>query len=153
MASRDFRDLFAEFNAASVEYLVVGAHALAFHGHIRATKDLDVWIRPVATNAARVIAALAAFGAPVSQVTVGDLSTPGVTYQIGVDPLRIDILTDVDGLTFEEAWPNRTMATFDDQSVHVLSRTDLIRNKRASGRSQDLADLEALEALDRNAKQ
>jgi hypothetical protein len=148
MPSRDFRDLFAELNAALVEYLVVGAHALAVHGHVRATKDLDVWVRPTSENADRLLKALASFGAPTAQVSREDFSTPGTTFQIGVDPLRIDILSSIDGLSFDEAWPKRHPARFDDQNVFVLSKEDLIRNKRASGRIQDLADVEALERLD-----
>jgi hypothetical protein len=145
MTSRDFRDLFAELNAAGVDYLVVGAHALAVHGHIRATKDLDVWVRPSPENALKVLKALMSFGAPTEQLSQEDFSTPGITFQIGVDPLRIDILTTVDGLTFDEAWPNRQSAVFGDQGAHVISKADLIRNKRATGRTQDRADIEALE--------
>jgi hypothetical protein len=145
MPSRDFRDLFAAFNAEGVEYLLVGAHALAVHGHLRATKDLDVWVRPSMGNAERVIAALRAFGAPTDQVTVDDFARVGITFQIGVDPLRIDILTTIDGVSFDEAWANRVQARFNDQSVNVISKGDLILNKRSSGRTQDLADLEQLE--------
>lgn len=147
MPNRDFRDLFAELNAAGVEYLLVGAHALAVHGHIRATKDLDVWIRPHFQNAERVLKALAVFGAPVGRLRAEDFASPGTTFQIGIDPLRIDILSSIDGLTFDEAWPNRIAAMFDDQGVSVLSKDDLIRNKKASGRTQDLADVEALQRL------
>jgi hypothetical protein len=145
--SRDFRDLFAEFNAANVEYLVVGAHALANYGHVRATKDLDVWVHPTAENAVKVLLALRAFGASTEQVSESDFSVPGITFQIGVDPLRIDVLTTIDGVSFAEAWPNRVKAAFDDQSVNVISKMDLIRNKRAAGRTQDLADLEVLERI------
>lgn len=145
MASRDFRDLLAAFNAHRVEYLVVGAHALAAHGHVRATKDLDVWIRADPKNAARAIEALRDFGAPLHDLTESDLSTPGVVFQIGVPPLRIDVLTSIDGVTFEEAWPARMRTEFDDLPVCVLSRTHTIQNKRAAGRTQDLADIERLE--------
>ena len=87
--NRDFRDLLAEFNAQGVEYLVVGAHALAAHGHVRATKDLDVWVRPDAENAKRVVTALKAFGAPLHDLTEADLTTPGLIFQIGVPPVRL----------------------------------------------------------------
>ena len=140
----DFSDLLAEFNAHGVEYLVVGAHALAAHGHVRATKDLDVWVNSTPVNAARARAALAAFGAPVDQLTVEDLSTPGVIFQIGVEPVRIDVMTSIDAVVFADAWRARVETTFGGQPVHVLSRDDLIRNKRTSGRLQDLADIEAL---------
>src|SRR6185295_6110447 len=98
--NQDFRDLLAEFNARSVEYLVVGAHALAVHGFVRATKDLDVWVRPDPANASRVLIALAAFGAPLHELTAADLSTSGTIFQIGVAPIRIDVITSVDGLIF-----------------------------------------------------
>ena len=140
----DFKELLSEFNAQSVEFLVVGAHALAAHGIVRATKDLDVWVRPSRENATRVLAALKSFGAPLHDLTEADLSVPGVIFQVGVAPVRIDILTAIDGLTFGEAWPSRSPADFEGEQVHVLSRNDLIRNKRASGRLQDLADVERL---------
>jgi hypothetical protein len=146
--SRDFRDLLSIFNAHGVEYLIVGAHALAAYGHVRATKDLDVWIRPTRGNATLVLEAVAEFGAPLGDLTTDDLVTAGTIFQIGVDPLRIDILTSVDGLTFDEAWKNRATTTLLDQNVTLLARGDLIRNKKASGRLQDLADLERLETED-----
>lgn len=146
--NRDFRDLLAEFNAHGVEYLVVGAYALAAHGHIRATKDLDVWVRPEAQNANRVLEALKEFGAPLGDLTAIDLSTPGIVFQIGVSPVRIDVLTAIDGVAFSEAWSARLQTKFMDQAVPVLSKAHLIRNKRATGRRQDLADIEWLEGPD-----
>ena len=144
--NRDFRDLLAAFNAQDVEYLVVGAHALAAHGHVRATKDLDVWVRPEAANAKRVLAALRAFGAPLHDLTEADLASPGLILQLGVPPVRVDILTSIAGIDFAEAWLTRFQTRFADQPTAVLSREHLIRNKRAAGRMQDLADLERLEA-------
>lgn len=143
--SPDFRDLLSEFNAHCVEYLVVGAYALAAHGRVRATGDLDVWVRPDASNARRVLDALRAFGAPLQDLTEGDLSHPGTVFQVGVVPLRIDVLTGIDGVDFDEAWAGRITAKFADQTVPVLSVAHLIKNKRAVGRAQDLADLEWLE--------
>jgi hypothetical protein len=143
--NQDFRDLLAEFNARSVEYLVVGAHALAVHGFVRATKDLDVWVRPEPANASRVLTALAAFGAPLHDLTTADMAAPGTIFQIGVAPIRIDVITSVDGLIFEDAWASKIEAPFADQLVPVLSRDDLIRNKRAAGRDQDLLDVKWLE--------
>lgn len=144
----DFRDLLAAFNAAGAEYIVVGAHALAAHGHVRATKDLDVWVRPSMDNAGRVLRALAAFGAPLQDLSEADLVAPGLIFQIGVAPVRIDVITAIDGVGFEEAWPERVQAQLDGLSVPVLSRRHLIVNKKASGRLQDLADVEQLEQLD-----
>lgn len=145
MLNPDFRDLLSIFNDHGVEFLVVGAHAVAAHGHVRATKDLDVWVRPESANAKRVIAALQAFGAPTSGVSEKDFATPGITLQIGVEPVRIDVITTVDGLSFEPAWRNRVGAEYGGIQTFVLSRADLIANKRASGRPQDLADIAALE--------
>lgn len=141
----DFRDLLAEFNAQGVEYLVVGAHALAAHGQIRATKDLDVWVRPERDNARRVLAALRSFGAALHGLTEDDLSTPGVVFQIGVAPVRIDVLTMIDGVEFDLAWPERMTTQFAGVPTAVLGRRQLIENKRAAGRAQDLADVEWLE--------
>jgi hypothetical protein len=146
--NRDFRDLLREFNAHRVEYLVVGAHALAAHGHVRATKDLDVWVRPSPENAKHVLEALSSFGAPLEDLTESDLTEPGLIFQIGVAPVRIDIVTAITGVGFEEAWPRRLRTSFADEPVGVLSREDLIRNKRAVGRTQDLADVELLEGLE-----
>lgn len=143
--NQDFRDLFAEFNAHHVEFLVVGAHALAVHGHVRATRDLDVWVRPEPDNAARVLRALKAYGAPTAGLSVDDLSHPDLIFQIGVPPVRIDVLTSISAVEFQEAWDARVITRFVDQEVGAISREHLIRNKRASGRTQDLADLESLE--------
>ena len=143
--SPDFKDLLSAFNAHGVEYLVVGAHALAAHGYVRATGDLDVWVRPESDNGHRVIKALRAFGAPVQDLTAADLTLAGTVFQIGVAPIRIDVLTAIDGVTFEEAWPERLVARFVDLTVPVLSATHLVRNKRTVGRTQDLADVEWLE--------
>jgi hypothetical protein len=145
----DFRDLLAEFNAHGVEFLVVGAHALAAHGLVRATKDLDVWVRPDASNAQRVIASLKAFGAPLHDLTADDLARPGLIFQIGIEPIRIDVINRIDGVTFDEAWPDRMQARFADQSAPVLSRHHLIQNKRAAGREQDLLDVKWLEGSHR----
>ena len=142
--SHDFRDLLAGFNVHNVEYLVVGAHALAAHGHVRATEDLDIWVRPEPENAKRVLTALRAFGAPLHDLTEKDLTAPGVVFQIGVAPLRINVLTAIDGVEFDEAWPSRFNTQFADQPITVLSKEHLIKNKRATGRTQDLADVERL---------
>lgn len=142
----DFRDLLHEFNEHAVEFLVVGAHALAAHGHVRATKDLDVWVRPSRENALRVHEALRAFGAPLGDLSIDDLSTPGTIFQIGVAPIRIDVITAIDGVDFESAWQERMVTRFAGESVAVLSREHLIKNKRAAGRAQDLLDVKWLES-------
>jgi hypothetical protein len=141
----DFSDLLSTFNAHGVEYIVVGAHALAAHGHVRATKGLDVWVKPSAENAARVLAALTSFGAPLQDLSQQDLAGPGLIFQMGVPPVRIDVITSIDGVEFSDAWPDRIEARLGDVAVPVLSRHHLIANKKAAGRLQDLADVEWLE--------
>jgi hypothetical protein len=145
--NEDFRDLLSELLDAGVRFLVVGAHAMAVHGVPRATGDLDVWIGPGPANARRAWGALQRFGAPVEQLGVSreDLETPGMVVQIGLPPRRIDLLTAASGLDFEDAWCNRTVHSIGPREVPFLSREDLIRNKRASGRAKDIADLEILE--------
>ena len=142
----DFKELLLAFNANNVEYLVVGAHALAAHGHVRATKDLDVWVRPEKSNAERVLQALSDFGAPLSELTVDDLIKKETIFQIGQSPLRIDVITDIDGVDFAEAWPDRFETSFGGVSAFVISRHHLITNKKTTGRLQDLADVQQLES-------
>jgi hypothetical protein len=140
----DFVDLLRAFVAADVRVLIVGAYALALHGKPRATGDLDLWIDATPENASRVMSALQ-FGAPLSDLIVNDLSQPGITYQIGVPPARIDILTELTGLSFEDAWPHRLRRPFGAVDVDFIGRDAFIRNKRATGRTKDLADIEGLE--------
>ncbi len=144
-ANPDFRDLIFELNAAGVEFLLVGDHALAAHGVIRFTKDMDLWIRPSSANADRAWTALERFGAPMSRLQKEDFARPAMVVQIGLAPNRIDLLTRVDGLEFAEAWEGRIHSQYGDQEVQVLGRNDLIRNKRAAGRPQDLLDADTLE--------
>jgi hypothetical protein len=143
----DARDLLRELDAAGADYLVVGAHALAAHGIPRATGDFDILVRPSADNALRVLQALVAFGAPVDAhgVGVGELTTPGTVYQLGLPPRRIDILTSISGVDFDEAWTGRLIIAIGGQRLAVLGREALLRNKRASGRPKDLLDVKALE--------
>ena len=114
------------------------------HGRPRATGDLDVWIDATPQNAPRVVQALAAFGAPTAEITEGDFARPGVVYQIGVPPGRIDILTELTGLTFAEAWPARLRRPFGELEVDFIDRDSFVRNKRATGRLKDLSDIEGL---------
>jgi hypothetical protein len=143
--NQDFLDLLRAFVAADVRFLVVGAYALGLHGRPRATGDLDVWIDPTADNAERVMRALEAFGAPMAGISQADFARPGVTYQIGLPPRRIDVLTELTGLTFAEAWPGRVRASFGGEHVDFIGRADFIRNKRQTGRLKDLADIEGLD--------
>lgn len=142
----DFVALLRELSTAGARYLIVGAYALSYHARPRATGDLDIWVEPTPENAARVHRALLAFGAPLADLTEGDLARPDLVYQIGVAPRRVDILTTATGLTFSDAWERREEAPFGDVTCAFLGREDLIRNKRAVGRPRDLADLEDLGA-------
>ena len=145
--NEDFVDLVAAFRLEGVEYLIVGAHALAVHGVPRATGDLDVLVRPTADNARRVMTALRRFGAPVAAhgVREADFATPGAVYQIGLPPRRIDVLTSISGVDFDTAWATRTRATMGAETVNVIGRDALLANKRASGRDKDLLDVRVLE--------
>src|SRR5438105_15369371 len=138
--------------AAGAEFLVVGAHALAAHGTPRATGDLDIWVRPTPENADRVLSALKAFGAPLFDLTRKDLSRPGIVFQLGLPPLRIDILTGVSGVTFDEAWPERLVSEVETLQVPCIGRAALIKNKRAAGRPKDLVDVATLETSARSPK-
>lgn len=154
MLNPDFRDMLSAFAAEGVEFLVVGAYALAAHGIPRATGDLDFWVRRTADNADRVLLALAKFGAPTEQITREDLLTPELVLQFGIEPNRIDVLTSIDGVEFDEAWPKRIVARLDDVDVPLLGLAELIRNKRAVGRPRDLADVAQLEAeADRRSRE
>ena len=136
----DFRDLFAALNEAEAEFLIVGGYALAVHGVPRFTKDLDVWVRADEANANRVWHALDSFGAPFGDLRVEDLASPGIVFQMGVPPNRIDIITGIDGIGFDEAWKRRLSSAYGDQPVKVIGFEDLIRNKEATGRPQDALD-------------
>lgn len=144
--NEDFRDLLAALLGVEARFLVVGAHALAVHGVPRATGDLDVWIAADPANAERVWSGLMRFGAPVAALGVSrdDLTQPDRVVQIGLPPRRIDILTSISGVAFDEAWPERVTHEVDGLVVPFLGRAALVRNKRATGRTKDQADLEAL---------
>ena len=128
-----------------MRYLLVGGYAVAFHARPRFTKDLDLWLEPTLANAERAWRALAAFGAPLQGLRPEDLTQPETVFQIGLAPNRIDLLTELRGVDFGAAWERRATTTYGDCSVTVLSRSDLIHNKRAVGRPQDLIDVAELE--------
>jgi len=128
-----------------VEFLLVGAYALATHGLPRATGDMDIWIRCSQENAARVWRALRRFRAPLTGLNEDDLNTPNLVFQIGIAPRRIDLLTSIDAVQFDEAWPDRRVVEIEGLSIGVIGRSHLIQNKKAVGRPQDLADVAWLE--------
>jgi hypothetical protein len=143
--SSDYRDLLSALSAKKARVLVVGAYAVMHHTTPRYTKDLDLWVEPTRANAQRVLRALATFGAPLARVTVADLSQPGLVYQLGVEPVRVDILTSVPGLTFRAAFRRAVSLRYADVEVKVLCLEDTLTAKRAAGRAQDLLDLKRLE--------
>jgi hypothetical protein len=137
--------MLSALNDSGAEYLIVGAYALATYGIARATGDIDIWVRPTLENAERVWAALEQFGAPRRKLTRADLHTPNNVFQIGVAPNRIDILTSITGVEFDEAWQQRKQTQVNGISVCVIGRGQLLKNKRAIGRPKDLADAAWLE--------
>lgn len=144
---KDFVDLISCLNAQGVEYVIVGGHALAFHGHVRATKDLDILVRPTPGNARRLMAALDEFGFASIGLSESDVR-PDNIVQLGYPPNRVDIIMAIDGVDADAAWDDRVMGRFLGEPAAFLSRECLIRNKKASGRKQDLADLEQMEGPD-----
>jgi hypothetical protein len=147
--NEDFRDLLVLLADAGVEFVVVGAYALAFHGAPRASGDIDLFVRPSAVNAERVFDVLVRFGAPLraAGVTAADFAQPGAVYQIGLPPRRIDLLTEISGVTFDEAWASRVPAEVDGRTVSFMGRETLIKNKEASGRLKDVADVARLRKI------
>jgi hypothetical protein len=152
MMTKDFKDLLRAFNANAVKYLIIGAHAFGVHAQPRATKDLDLFIRSDEENAKAVFRALAQFGAPLEGISPSDFSD-GTTFQIGQPPDRIDVLQRIDGVTFDQAWENRVEGSIDGEvPAHVISKQDLIRNKLATGREQDILDVKSLRRAEQVAK-
>jgi len=144
MMPDDLKELLRAFNDHGVKYLIVGGYAFGVHAEPRATKDLDIFIRSDEQNAKAAFRALAQYGAPLVVLTPVDFMD-GTTFQIGHAPARIDILQHIDGVTFDEAWENRIKGVIDGEiQAAVISRDDLIRNKLATGREQDILDAKNL---------
>ena len=140
----DFRELLALFNVHYVEYLIVGGYALAFHGAPRFTGDLDIFVKPDAINAQRILHALEAFGFASVGLTVSDFARPDQVVQLGVPPVRIDLITSITGVSWDEAWVGRVIGHYGDTPVYYIGREQFVTNKRATGRTKDVADLEVL---------
>ncbi|HKD14942.1 MAG TPA: DUF6036 family nucleotidyltransferase [Candidatus Angelobacter sp.] len=150
MMPEDLKELLRAFNDHGVKYLIVGGYAFGVHAEPRATKDLDIFIRSDEENSTAIFRALAQYGAPLEGLSPTDFMD-GTTFQIGRPPARIDILQQIDGLTFDEAWENRIEGIVDGQvRAAVISRDDLIRNKLATGREQDILDVKTLRAARQN---
>ena len=143
----NYLDMLRCLNKAGVDYIMVGGWAVNLHGYVRATIDLDIWILADQENARKVYAALGEFGAPLGDVKPEDFAQDGTIFQIGVAPCRIDVINRIDGVKYAEASPRAIQKTIEGVPVRIISREDLIVNKRASGRTKDLADAEILEGL------
>jgi len=143
----DFKDLLRVLNAAGVRYLVVGGYAVMVHTEPRYTKDLDLWIEPIEANAQGLLAALSRFGAPTKDVRAEDFTEPEVFFQIGVEPVRVDIMTSVPGLDFGPAWNRKILVDFGGVSAPVLCRADVLRAKVAAGRLRDQKDVKRLRRM------
>ena len=142
--SKDLREFIELLNASRVEYVVVGGFAVAWHGHPRFTADIDFLVRPNLANAELVVKTLHDFGFASLRTVPEDLCQPDQILQLGVKPNRIDIITSIAGVSFEEAWANRVAGSIDSIPVFFIGRDDLIRNKQLAGRPQDVADADAL---------
>lgn len=141
---KDFAELLALFNAHDVKYCIVGAFALAFHAHPRYTKDMDLLVEPSPKNGERVVAALQEFGFASLELKPEDFTIPDQIVQLGYPPLRIDLITSLSGVTFEEVWEHRAPGHYGDVKVPFISRDDLLKSKASTGRPQDVADIEHL---------
>jgi hypothetical protein len=147
MLISEFKEMLEAFIAEDVEFLVVGGHCVSVHGHVRATGDIDLWIRQTRENVQRAYRALVKFGAPMSVVSVDDLLEPGTGFMMGLPPNRIDILTSIDGVEFDEAWEARVVASVDEYAIPTMSLEHLLKNKLTSGRPKDLYDIEELRTI------
>jgi len=147
MLNEDYRDMFQSLIGENVKFLLVGAYAMAAHGYPRATMDIDIWVMPDPQNADAVLRALRRFGSPLHGLKAEDLQKEGTVYQIGVAPRRIDIITSVSGLKFEETYERSIETDVEGLCIRIPSLDDLIQNKKMSGRKKDLVDVDALEAL------
>ena len=147
MLNKDYKEMLQCLLEENVRFLLVGAYAVAVHGFPRATKDIDFFVWATPENAANLMRALTKFGAPLHDISEADLSSEGVVFQIGNSPRRIDIITNISGVKFEQAYANKTTISIEGIEVPVISLEDLIANKRASARTQDLADVEKLESV------
>jgi hypothetical protein len=147
MLNEDYKEMLQCLADEDARFLIVGAYAMAAHGYPRATMDIDIWVMPSRENAEAVLRALRRFGAPLRGLTIEDLQRDDTIFQIGVAPRRIDIITGASGLQFEETFTRSAKINIEGLQIRIPSVNDLIRNKRASGRTKDLADAEALESL------
>jgi len=153
MLNSDYKEMLQCLLEEEVRFLLVGAYAVAVHGHPRATKDIDFFVGATPENASNLMKALSKFGAPLHNISEADFSSKGIIFQIGNSPRRIDIITRISGVEFDQAYANKVVVFLEGLEVPVISLQDLILNKRASGRMQDLADVEKLAAVQSHGRE
>jgi hypothetical protein len=144
---KDYEELLEFFNKHRVKYCIIGAYALAFYARPRYTKDMDIWVEPSLENAGRILVALREFGFGSLQLSEEDFTETGQIIQLGCEPVRVDLITSIEGMDFQEVWKNRSMGQFGQQQVPFIGLNDLVACKKTSDRSQDRADLELLQEL------
>jgi hypothetical protein len=145
LLNSDYKNMLQVLLENDVKFLLVGAYAMGAHGYPRATGDIDIWVEPSAENSERVYRSMVAFGAPLHEIDGTTFATPGVVFQIGIAPRRIDIITAISGVGFNSAYQQRQTVEMESLSIPILSLGDLIRNKRATGRDKDRLDADQLE--------
>ena len=145
MLNSDYKDMLQILLDKGVKFLLVGAYAMGAHGYPRATGDIDIWVEPTAENSTRVYRSVAAFGAPLHEIDEATFAKPDVVFQIGVAPRRIDIITTISGVGFDDAYQQRQIVEIEDLSIPILSLGNLIKNKRATGRDKDRLDADQLD--------
>lgn len=141
---QDYLELLQLLNEHKVKYLIIGGYAVINYAEPRYTKDLDIWVEPSVQNAKKLLKALEDFGAPTDNLTIQDLAKPGLIYVFGIAPMRVDILNKPKGSTFKTAWESKEKITIEKTTVNIIGKSVLIKLKKASGRPQDLVDVEKL---------
>ena len=144
MLNQDYKEMLSTLLEEKVNFLLIGAYALAAHGYPRATGDIDLFIQPNENNAEKVYKALVKFGAPLQNISVKDFATPGTIFQIGIIPRRIDIINSIDGVSFEDAYSDRIIVNIESMPIPVLSKKNMIINKEATGRPKDKTDADVM---------
>ena len=144
MLNEDYKEMLQLLLEEQVDFMIVGAYALGTHGYPRATGDIDIWVKPNNINSKKIYKALARFGAPLGQIRIDEFSTEGIIFQIGVIPRRIDIITKIDGVTYEEADEDKIIVEIEGLKIPVISLEKFIRNKMATGREKDELDIKTL---------
>ena len=140
----DYKDLLRILNRHRVQYLIVGAYAVIYYSEPRYTKDLDIWLKPEAENAKRAYEALREFGAPLKGIGPGDFANKDIVYQIGIAPVRVDVMMGIPGMEFDKVWRHRSITSFDGIKANIIGINELIKSKKTAGRQMDIADIESL---------